>query len=395
MLLIDRKWMGETLSPKTLPQPLLLQLFVDNRPYSQDLTRRIQAIVAAVDAVVPISLQVINIAEQPQLVEYYRLVVTPALVKIGPDSRHILGGVDLTEQLSAQLPQWLVQQEAFFADREPTDSQVSFTDLGQPETPALQQADAFFQLQQQFADLSARTKFLEQVIAMVAHDLRNPLTAALLAVDTIQIRSQSLSTSTAKEMRGLCSLFDQARSQLREIERMVAEILETTRDASETLQIHPREVVFEPLLQQVLEQLHDRWRSKQQVLRTDVPGDLPTLYADPDRLRQVLVNLLDNAIKYTPPEGQIAIVALHRTSQKVQISISDTGPGIPRDQVALIFNNLVRLPRDHSQEGYGIGLSVCKRIVQSHFGRIWVDSAPGQGSTFQFTIPVYRSSFSC
>lgn len=387
--------MGESLSPQALAQPLLLQLFVDTRPLSQHIVQRVKNILAAVEATVPISLQVINVADQPQLVEYYRLVVTPALVKIGPGSRQVLSGIDLTDQLANQLPQWLVQQEAFFADREPPEVNIPFTELGQPETPALQQADAFFQLQQQYADLSERTKFLEQVIALVAHDLRNPLTAALLAVDTIQIRSQSFSVATAKEMQGLCSLFDQARSQLREIERMIAEILEATRHSGESLRINPREVVFEPLLQQVLEQLHERWRSKQQQLITDVPGDLPTLYADPDRLRQVLVNLLDNAIKYTPPGGTITIAALHRTSQKVQISISDTGSGIPRDQLSVIFKNLVRLSRDSSQEGYGIGLSVCQRIVQAHFGLIWVASELGQGSTFHFTMPVYRYTMPC
>ncbi|QFZ92052.2 histidine kinase [Synechococcus elongatus] len=387
--------MGESLSPQALAQPLLLQLFVDTRPLSQNTVRRVEKILASVEASVPISLQVINVADQPQLVEYYRLVVTPALVKIGPGSRQVLSGIHLTEQLATQLPQWLIQQEAFFADRDSSNSNIPFTELGQPETPALQQADAFFQLQQQYADLSERTKFLEQVIALVAHDLRNPLTAAMLAIDTIQIRSQSFSAAAAKEMQGLCSLFDQARSQLREIERMVAEILEATRDSGETLQINPREVVFEPLLQQVLEQLHDRWHSKQQQLKTDVPGDLPTLYADPDRLRQVLVNLLDNAIKYTPVGGTITIAALHRTSQKVQISVSDTGPGIPRDQLSVIFKNLVRLSRDSNQEGYGIGLSVCQRIVQSHFGRIWADSELGQGSTFHFTMPVYRYTQPC
>lgn len=250
--------MGESLSPQALAQPLLLQLFVDTRPLSQHIVQRVKNILAAVEATVPISLQVINVADQPQLVEYYRLVVTPALVKIGPGSRQVLSGIDLTDQLANQLPQWLVQQEAFFADREPPEVNIPFTELGQPETPALQQADAFFQLQQQYADLSERTKFLEQVIALVAHDLRNPLTAALLAVDTIQIRSQSFSVATAKEMQGLCSLFDQARSQLREIERMIAEILEATRHSGESLRINPREVVFEPLLQQVLEQLHER-----------------------------------------------------------------------------------------------------------------------------------------
>nr|1T4Y_A Chain A, Adaptive-response sensory-kinase sasA [Synechococcus elongatus PCC 7942 = FACHB-805]1T4Z_A Chain A, Adaptive-response sensory-kinase sasA [Synechococcus elongatus PCC 7942 = FACHB-805] len=105
---------GSSLSPQALAQPLLLQLFVDTRPLSQHIVQRVKNILAAVEATVPISLQVINVADQPQLVEYYRLVVTPALVKIGPGSRQVLSGIDLTDQLANQLPQWLVQQEGIF-----------------------------------------------------------------------------------------------------------------------------------------------------------------------------------------------------------------------------------------------------------------------------------------
>jgi two-component system clock-associated histidine kinase SasA len=105
----------------------------------------------------------------------------------------------------------------------------------------------------------------------------------------------------------------------------------------------------------------------------------------------VLINLLDNAIKYTPEGGTIRISCLHRTTQKVQLSICDTGPGIPEENYESIFEERFRLKRDEAKDGYGIGLALCQRIVRAHYGQIWVDSAPNGGSCFHFTLPVYIS----
>ena len=126
-------------------------------------------------------------------------------------------------------------------------------------------------------------------------------------------------------------------------------------------------------------------------IETDIPKDLPYVYADPERIRQVLVNLLDNAIKYTPKGGKISVAGLHRTTQKVQFSIGDTGPGIPVENRDRIFENHFRLQRDEGTEGYGIGLCLCQRIIRAHYGQIWVDSAPNGGAWFHFTLPVYPS----
>ncbi|HEY9815474.1 MAG TPA: ATP-binding protein, partial [Candidatus Obscuribacterales bacterium] len=124
---------------------------------------------------------------------------------------------------------------------------------------------------------------------------------------------------------------------------------------------------------------------------SDIPSDLPRVYADPERVEQVLMNLLDNAIKYTPVSGRIRLTILHRTTQKVQVSICDDGPGIPEENCDRIFEDRFRLERDESKDGYGIGLSLCQRVIRAHYGQIWVDSVPSQGSCFHFTLPVYRS----
>ena len=104
----------------------------------------------------------------------------------------------------------------------------------------------------------------------------------------------------------------------------------------------------------------------------------------------MIVNLLDNAIKYTPDRGHIQISALHRTAQTIQVSIADNGLGIPTEQQKLIFKDRHRLDRDLSESGYGIGLAVCQQIVRAHYGQIWVESAAGKGSVFNFTLLVHQ-----
>ena len=101
-------------------------------------------------------------------------------------------------------------------------------------------------------------------------------------------------------------------------------------------------------------------------------------------------NLLDNAAKYTAEGGKIDISALHRTTQKVQVSIHDTGPGIPKENRERIFEESFRLQRDQEKDGYGLGLALCQRIIRAHYGQIWVDSVCGEGSYFNFTLPVYQ-----
>ena len=88
--------------------------------------------------------------------------------------------------------------------------------------------------------------------------------------------------------------------------------------------------------------------------------------------------------------GTISLSVIHRTSQQVQVSISDTGDGIPKEKQERIFEGHFRLKRDEKKEGYGLGLALCRNIVRAHYGQIWVDSAPNKGSSFHFTLPVYR-----
>jgi two-component system, OmpR family, clock-associated histidine kinase SasA len=174
------------------------------------------------------------------------------------------------------------------------------------------------------------------------------------------------------------------------IDRLVTDILEPLADHTNEFELHPQKLDLVELILGVIAQLENQFKTKFQVVTTDIPQDIPSIYGDADKLRQAIANLLDNASKYTPDHGQIHISALHRTAQTIQVSIADSGLGIPEEHQKQIFQDRVRLDRDLAQSGYGIGLSICQRIVRAHYGQIWVESIPGKGSVFNFTLLVHQ-----
>jgi two-component system clock-associated histidine kinase SasA len=171
---------------------------------------------------------------------------------------------------------------------------------------------------------------------------------------------------------------------------MITDLLQTATGPSAKLLLQPNQLDLAQFCKEILAEFKGQLQSKSLQLQTDIPSDIPFVYADQERIRQVIVNLLDNALKYTPKGGSLQVSILHRTTQKIQVSICDSGPGIPEENRDRIFQDRFRLERDESQDGYGIGLSLCKRIIRAHYGQIWVDSSPNKGSCFHFTLPVYH-----
>lgn len=382
--------------------PLQLLLFVDGRPKSRQQVQRIRAYLKELEAEYSFELQIIDVGQQPYLAEHFKLVATPALIKIHPEPRQIIAGSNIIAQLKTWWPRWQAAVDAFLKLQE--DLQERKDDNSRVTPPKstissvavsaelIKLSDEIFRLKQEKEKLTEQLQFKDRVIAMLAHDLRNPLTAAAIAIETLQSNYNSDTGEFQRLKPGMTAhLLKQARSQTRTIDRMIADLLQVGRGSDTELPITPQKLELGKLCLDVLEQLRDRYSSKSQKLETDIPKDLPFVYADPERIRQVLVNLLDNAIKYTPEGGTISIAGLHRTTQKVQFSIGDTGPGIPQENRDRIFENHYRLQRDEGTEGYGIGLCLCQRIIRAHYGQIWVDSAPNGGAWFHFTLPVYPS----
>ncbi len=386
--------------------PLQILLFVDRRPNSRDQIRQIRTSLAELNREFPFALQIVDVGEQPYLAEQFRLVATPALIKIHPEPRQTLAGSNLISQLKTWWPRWQQSAEDYLATTLPSAAPA----IGVPDdldlftrqrsnlsaiaysAELIQLSDEVFRLKQEKEDLEAQLHFKDQIISMLAHDLRNPLTAASIAVETLEMGHNPKEGQPSRLNPGLTTqLLKHARTQIRTIDRMITDILQAARGSSAELNIQFQPLDLADLCAEVVAGLADRFKAKAQKVLTDIPSDLPPVYADAERVRQVVINLLDNAVKYTPVNGTIQVSVLHRTTQKVQVSVGDDGPGIPADNRDRIFEDHFRLQRDAAQDGYGIGLSLCQRIVRAHYGQIWVDSTPNQGSCFHFTLPVHRA----
>ena len=426
--------------------PLQLLLFVDKRPSSREQVRLVRAELKELREVCDFELQIIDVTEQPYLAEYFRLIATPTLIKIHPEPRQTLAGSNLVTQLHYWWPQWQRAVEDYMektargnveknvekskservlmptlggaapndeiappADSPPTDDATSTESmrlvplddrlpLGDNSLKTISYsaeqirlADEIFQLRRENEELQHQIRFKDQILAMLAHDLRNPLTAASIAIETLEMGYTAESDTPRLTPALARQLLKHARTQTRAIDRMITDILQAARGASAELQIHPQRLNLVPLCLDVLNHMEDRLSSKSLHITKDIPSDLPIVLADEERIRQVLINLLDNAIKYTPIGGTIQLSALHRTSQKIQVSICDSGPGIPPENHERIFEEHYRLQRDTDKDGYGIGLFLCRRIIRAHYGRIWVDSTNDEGSCFHFTLPVFQA----
>ncbi|WP_088892205.1 histidine kinase [Leptolyngbya ohadii] len=388
--------------------PLQLLLFVDKRPSSGERIRQVRnclKTLAAEHSREPYTLQVVDVSEQPHLAEHFKLVATPSLIKIHPEPQQILAGSNLVAQIEDWWSRWLRSVDDFLeasrlAEIQDSNGQGS---NGQDSNRAeqirsieesaelLKLSDEIFRLQREKEELQAQLQFKDQLIAMLAHDLRNPLTAVSIALETLEMGSTPKSDGGFRLNPDLfAQLIRHARTQTKALDRMITDILQAARERNSEFRMQPQKLDLGQLCQEAIEHLGDRIETKSQQISTDIPSDLPHVYADVERVRQVVVNLLDNAIKYTPEGGAISVAILHRTTQKVQVSICDNGPGIPPENQKHIFEDRFRLQRDEGKDGYGIGLALCRRIVQAHYGQIWVDSNEEQGSCFHFTLPVYR-----
>ena len=371
---------------------LQLLLFIDEGFTSRDNIQRIQTYLQKLKAEYNFSLNVIEISKQPQLVEHFKLVATPALVKISPKPQQTIAGSNLIDQLQKWWPRWqeslqLLVEADGSQSKESSCSESKINSIGY-SAEIMRLSDEIFRLQQEKEELREQLRFKDQILAMLAHDLRSPLTAASIAVETLEL---SHNQGDSKKIQSLKKqLFKQARKQFRVMNRMIGDLLQASKSMSAKLKIEPNQLNLKPLCQEIVSQFAGQIQEQSQQLEDDIPQDLPPVYADEELIRQLVVNVLENATKYTPQGGKISLSILHRTSQKIQVSICDTGPGIPLEKQERIFEGHFRLKRDEKKEGYGLGLAMCRKIVQAHYGQIWVDSSPGQGSCFHFTLPVFR-----
>ena len=358
-----------------LLQPSLRLLLVATRQHlaTPDL-RGLLTLLRTEDCGFEIALEIADPAKAPELLELHRLVATPALVKLDPPPRHVFAGNTITLQLRNWLPRWKHAEVVSTLGRSLGPQEFD----GSRSQREVQLEDQLLVMRQENETLIERLGVQERLLRMVAHELRTPLTAAKLAL-------QSHGLGQIDEPR----FHDVLRRRLDDIEALSRDLLEVGTTRWEAL-FNPQRLSMGPVVAEAILELEKLWVGRNLEFVTDIPADLPDVYADQRRMRQVLLNLLENALKFSPDMGRVSLTLLHRTSQWVQVSVCDSGPGIPRDEQQRIFLDRVRLPQTSgTTSGFGVGLSVCRRIAEVHGGRIWVVSEPGEGACFHFTVPVW------
>jgi signal transduction histidine kinase len=228
-------------------------------------------------------------------------------------------------------------------------------------------------------------KELEQMkndfVATVSHDLKNPINAISLAAEILDKTGPLNPKQT--ELQGRILQVAQYMNEL------ITDLLDLGKiQAGLDLRLAPFDLVV--LMQDVLFSLEALAERNQQEITLQLPEQL-TITADQHRLKQVLLNLVGNAIKYTPAQGKIDITATI-DGEQVMVAIRDTGIGIPTQDLPYIFDKFYRVKNEDTKliKGTGLGLAIVQSIVEAHHGRVWVDSSPGKGSTFTFSLPLVR-----
>ncbi len=221
----------------------------------------------------------------------------------------------------------------------------------------------------------------DEFIGLVSHELRTPLTVIMGAVNTALSERERLSSDEINQLLQDASLEAEALSHL------IGNLLELSRSQASRLLLYPESIHIRDIVEQSVEKVKHQFPSHK--FKIDLPKKLPPLRADQLRLERVLYNLIENATKYSDKGTGVRVFASTEDGQ-ITIGVEDAGMGISTDDQARLFEAFQRLDdqRVAGIAGAGLGLLVCKRLIESHGGRIWVESEPGKGSTFFFTLPI-------
>ncbi len=220
---------------------------------------------------------------------------------------------------------------------------------------------------------------------MIIHDIRSPLTAVVggieLAADVLQ---------DGGEIEIALNALAMATESSNQILHLVNSLLDISRLEAGQMPLHLAPCSIADLAQTALEQMWPLAERNEITLRTELPPDLPPAHADQELIHRVLINLMDNAIKYSNPKGRVTLSAELMTDRRegevICLSVADTGPGIPPEYREKIFERFIQV--DGQRRGAGLGLTFCKLVVEAHGGQIWVEPAVPEGSIFRFTLPI-------
>lgn len=225
-------------------------------------------------------------------------------------------------------------------------------------------------------------KLRDDLISMIYHDLRSPLNNVISSLDVLQNTLPEESDASTQ------SILNIAIRSTERIQRLTNSLLDVNRLESGQKIVTQKATAVDALVADAIDAIAPIAHNKEQEIHSLIQANLPAIYVDADMIRRVLINLLENAAKYTAARGYLGIGA-SLAGEWVYLWVEDNGPGIPAEKREQIFHKFARLDeQSENTKGIGLGLTFCRLVVEGHGGKIWVESQPGFGSRFIFTLPV-------
>jgi two-component system phosphate regulon sensor histidine kinase PhoR len=216
-------------------------------------------------------------------------------------------------------------------------------------------------------------------VSNLSHELRTPLASLKALAETLQ-------EGALDDPPAALRFVDQIQIEVDALTQMANELLELSKIESGRFSLERSPAAPFDLLHSAAQRMQVQAERANIAMRVECEEDLPGVQVDSQRLEQVLINLIHNAVKFTRPGGEVTLCA-ESVPGEVRFAVQDTGVGIPADEVSRIFERFYRVDKSRTGRGTGLGLSIAKHIVEAHGGKIWAESREGQGSTFYFTIP--------
>jgi signal transduction histidine kinase len=238
------------------------------------------------------------------------------------------------------------------------------------------------ELEQEEVRRAELDRLKDEFVLTASHELRSPLTSVQGFAELLMLERESLTPRQAETVEVILD-------NCRHLVRLLNDLLDLARSDAGRLSIRPQPTEVAPLVEDVVRTMRAQTEAGGQALSEQVEPGLPPIVVEPDRIRQILVNLLTNAHEYSP-EGASIGVSARADGAEVEITVSDDGPGIPADQLEHIFERFTRGDAGLTQRvgGTGLGLAISKSLAELHGGRISAESTVGQGSTFRLRLPI-------
>jgi signal transduction histidine kinase/CheY-like chemotaxis protein len=318
------------------------------------------------------------------------IVANPSIERLLERSSDVIIGTDIETMMGKEVD--IVDKEtvvALLADQEVPRSSVKFPwgekTLSVSFAPVRDAADKVTGTVAVFRDFTLEAevdRMKSDFVSIVSHELRTPLTSIKGYLDLILIGA---SGPVTKQQKSFLSI---ARDNAGRLNEMVTDLLDISRIEAGKVDLNVQVVSIPRIVEQVIDSLRKEFQDRKLTVASDMQGDLPEIFGDPNRISQIVFNLLSNACKYTSEGG--ATVRARLVDDAIQIDVVDTGIGISAGAQEKLFSRFFRVddPFVRQQPGTGLGLHITRSLVEMHGGRIWLQSKPGTGSTFSFTLPL-------